>query len=245
MDAELNNICGDGSKLAALMAKGLEAGTIEETETLTQLSELSSRLLCRNRSREAARLFARTLLGDKDPMDPAVDAAAKVFLPSYFRHTSSGEEDASQMWVCKLFLHELPAAPGSTLCARFSLTEHADPAADPDADEEPQYDLSLTVMQVAPYKVGTARFALTFALADKRAAEAGEFALDDAQRARIGELQQMLGLTSSRWTPVGVLGVLLAAVGCAQMETNPCFTELLRAAREAHREELLASAGFF
>jgi len=42
-----------------------------------------------------------------------------------------------------------------------------------------------------------------------------------------------------------MLGVLLAGVCCGQMEVNECMALLLRAAREAHREELLASAGFY
>jgi len=179
-----------------------------------------------------------------------LEKASKALLPSYFRHTTAASDDeASQMWVCKLFLHGLPAAEGTSLCARFSLTEHADPAADPNAADEdevePQYDLSLQVMQVAPFVQGTSRFALSFALVDKRASEVGDFSLDDTQRQRLDELRQLLGLTSSRWTAVGMLGVLLAGICCGQMEDNECMALLLRAAREAHREELLASAGFY
>ena len=37
--------------------------------------------------------------------------------------------------------------------------------------------------------------------------------------------------------------MLLSAAGCAALDEQPCFTEVVRASREAHREELLASAG--
>ena len=52
----------------------------------------------------------------------------------------------------------------------------------------------------------------------------------------------MLGL-KSRFTPAGVLGMLLAGIGEQHLDNNECFARVLRAAKEAHREELLASAG--
>jgi len=243
---ELQNITTDGTSLVKLVSAGLDANSLEETATLEQISELSARLLCRNRSRAAVRAYGASLLADKGATDESLAAAAMAFTPSYFRHTTSGDDDATQMWVCKLFLSTLPAAPDTTLCVRFSLKEHADAAADADADEDDlQYDLSLTVMQVAPFVAGASRFALSFELMDKRPREAADFTLDDAQRQRLTELKSLLGLTSSKWTAVGMLGVLLAALGCGQMPDAGFFDELVRGAREAHREELLANAGFY
>jgi len=229
----MHSICGDSASLAALASAGLTDGTLEETATLERLAELSARLLCRNRSRAAALAYGRALVNEKSA---ELDAAVTALLPSYFRHNSKsgGEEDEGQVWVSKVFLHGLPAAPGTTLCARFSLSEQASTL----EDEVPLYDLSLKVLQVAP--TGGRSFQCSFDLVDTPAASAGEFTLDETQRAKLAELKAMLGLTSARWTAVGVLGMMLAAAGCAQMETTGCFKEVLRAAREAHREELLA-----
>lgn len=56
--------------------------------------------------------------------------------------------------------------------------------------------------------------------------------------------QGLLGLGSSRWTAVGVLGLLLAGVGCGSLDENECFGALLRQVRDAHRDELMHGAGF-
>ena len=243
---ELHGILEDGKTLAALAAKALETSTLEETATLEHISELSARLLCRNRARTAARNYGMALLCIK-VADDALESAARTLFPSYFRHTTSvGDGDAEQMWVCKLFLHALPGAPETTLCARFSLAEHADPGGGGgDAVEAAatQYDLNLQLIQVAPFVAGASRFAFSFALVDKHTADIGEFTLDDGQRARLNELRMLLGLTSGRWTSVGMLGVLLAAISSGQMDENPCFKEMQRATREAHRAELLAISG--
>ena len=244
---ELHGILEDGKTLAALAAKALETSTLEETATLEHISELSARLLCRNRARTAARNYGMALLCIK-VADDALESAARTLFPSYFRHTTSvGDGDAEQMWVCKLFLHALPGAPETTLCARFSLAEHADPGGGGGGDAveaaATQYDLNLQLMQVAPFVAGASRFAFSFALVDKHTADIGEFTLDDGQRARLNELRMLLGLTSGRWTSVGMLGVLLAAISSGQMDENPCFKEMQRATREAHRAELLAISG--
>ena len=78
---------------------------------------------------------------------------------------------------------------------------------------------------------------------DKRAAEAAEFALDEPQRHRLDELRAMLGLSSPRWTAVGVLGALLAGLGWGSLNENDAFSAVLRAAKDAHRDELLAASG--
>ena len=251
--AELRSIGGDGARLAALVKEGLETSCLEETERLEQIAELSTRLLCRNRARAAARAYGGALLGDKGgadaPEHAPLDAATRTLLPSYLRHTTSAAEDeASQMWVGKLFLADLPLSEGTSLCVRFSLSEHT--GSEPAAEETPAapalYDLSVQVLQVAPLvKPGGGRYALSWAYVDWRASDASEFALDDAARARLAELRAMLGLTNAKWTDVGMLGWILAALGTNAVEHVDAFAALLKACKDAHREELLASAGFF
>ena len=173
-------------------------------------------------------------------------AASKVLVPSYFRHTQSsgGEEDGGQtdLWVSKVFLHGLPNAPqpGMALCARFSLSARADLSFTTGA-EDALYDCSLKIMQV----VGPAdhKFTFSFALADLPASQATDWVLDEGQRSRLHELQGRLGLASGRWTSIGLLGATLAACGCEQLGGNPFFDGLVRACKEAHRQELLAQSG--
>jgi hypothetical protein len=238
---ELTTILGDSAALAEVASSGISKGTLEDTATLEVLAELSSRLLCRNRCRESASKFASAIAGSKDA--DKVLTATSAFLPSYFRHTqtSGGEEEGGQtdLWVSKVFLRELPKppTPGTVLCVRFSLSARVEAG---DGDGDPLYDLSLKVMQVAGPEH---KFAFSFGMADVPASRAAEWTLDEAQRGRLAELQGHLDLASARWTPIGLLGVLLSAAGCAQLDANPCFSEALRACKEAHREELLAKSG--
>ena len=240
---ELASILSDSKTLRDLAANALQADTLESTETLEQLSELSQRLLCRNRSRMAAAKFGHALLnsGGGSTADASVEAAAQTFMPAYFRHTTEGssEEEGGQtdLWVAKVFLHALPAAPeGTTLCARFSLSRVDG------GEEEPLYDLTLKLMQIAPFDAGATKYSLSFALADVTSAAAAEWLLDESQRSKLSVLQGLLGL-KGRFTPAGVLGIVFAGCGCGQLEENACFGEVLRAAKEAHREELLAASG--
>jgi len=143
---ELATILKDSAALTALATAGLEAGTLEETPTLELLSELSARLLCRNRARAATAKFGSACLGGGGggAADASVDAAARSLLPSYFRHEASeggaDDEGSTSLWVAKVFLHALPAAPeGTTLCARFSLQETSG------ATNEPLHDINLKV----------------------------------------------------------------------------------------------------
>jgi hypothetical protein len=237
---ELATIKSDPKALAALVSEG----ALESTATLETLSELSSRLLCRNRAREAFVKYGAALYGggDKKAEETPVDAAARTLLPSYFRHTAlSGDEGGTtDLYVSKVFLQGLPAAPeGTALCARFSLSARVNGAGD---DEPPLHDLSLKVMQIAPFDAGTSKFSFSFVLTDVTSAAAAEFTLDDSQRQRLAVLQQMLGL-KARFTPVGIFGLLLCGAGCAALDDNDCFTALVRASREAHRDELLAASG--
>ena len=62
--------------------------------------------------------------------------------------------------------------------------------------------------------------------------------LDEVQRHKLTELQALLGLSDSLWTPVGVLGFVLAAASCNQLEELRFFKDLLRSIREAHRDEV-------
>lgn len=236
---ELGVILGDAAALAALAADAsARAALLEETATLERLAELSSRLLLRNKARAAARAIC--MLAESAAHADRIDAATACITPAYFRR-SEGYDEGQTVWASKVFLHGVPGAPGTTLCVRFSLTESR-PA---DDDAEPTYDLALKAMQVAPFEVaeGGHRFTLSFGLQDASAERAAAFTLDDVQRAKLLELKGLLGFASGRWTAVGVLALLLAAAGCAAVEDNACFAGVLRAAREAHREELLANAG--
>ena len=58
------------------------------------------------------------------------------------------------------------------------------------------------------------------------------------QRHKLTELQALLGLSDSLWTPVGVLGFVLAAASCNQLEELRFFKDLLRSIREAPRDEV-------
>lgn len=240
---ELTTILRDSVLLAEHASSGIANGTLEDTATLEALSELSSRLLCRNRSRQSAIKFGSAITGGKD--NEKVAAAAKPFVPSYFRHTqtSGGEEEGGQtdLWVSKVFLHDLPQppTPGTVLCARFSLSARDAPAGG-EGEGESLYDLSFKVMQVAGPEH---KYALSFGMNDVLAVQGADWTLDEGQRAKLAELQGFMGLASGRWTPVGLLGMLLSAAGCAQLDANPCFVEVIRACREAHREELLAASG--
>ena len=46
------------------------------------------------------------------------------------------------------------------------------------------------------------------------------------QRHKLTELQALLGLSDSLWTPVGVLGFVLAAASCNQLEELRFFKVL-------------------
>ena len=237
---ELQKILSDSTELNELVASGLKNGTLEETARLESLSELSARLLSRNRCRLATAKFGSSLLADKHTEQ--INLAAGAMLPSYFRHeqTPPHEEEGGQtdLWVSKIFMHELAAPPqaGTVLCARFSLSASI-PAGQ---NDEPLYDLSIKVMQV---KGREHKYAFHFEFVDVDPAAAGDWILDDGQKAKLTELGEYLGLTGARWTPIGVFGVLLAAAGCAQLDENPCFSVLLRACKDGHREELLAQSG--
>ena len=241
---ELTTILKDSASLSALASAGLEAGTLEETASLELLSELSSRMLCRNRCRTAAAKFGASCVssGTSAP-DETIERAAACLLPSYFRHEATeggGEDGTSNLWVAKVFLHSLPTAPeGTTLCVRFSLQETTGGGSD-----EPMHDVNLKVMQIAPHVQGSVpKLSISFSLADVSSSEAAEWTLDDAQRDKLSVLAALLGLSTTKWTPAGVLGLLLAGCGCAQLDAHACFASMLRASKGAHRDELLARAG--
>ena len=108
---EFKVIVKDSETLGELAKGALEKGTLETTETLEQLSALSQRLLCRNRAREAFAKYGAALQGKADP---AIEAAAATLVPAYFRHTpgnSSDEDGQTDLWVSKVFLHEVTMVP--------------------------------------------------------------------------------------------------------------------------------------
>ena len=74
-------------------------------------------------------------------------------------------------------------------------------------------------------------------------AEAADWTLDEAQRDKLTVLAGLLGLSPTRWTPAGILGLLLSGCACAQLDGHACFAEMVKACKSAHREELLARAG--
>ena len=238
---ELANILKDSAALTALAKAGVEAGTLEDTATLESLSELSQRLLTRNRCRTAAAKFGAACVGGSSAAAPdaSIETAARCLLPSYFRHdTSEGDEGTINLYASKTFVHSLPTAPeGTTLCARFSLQETSS------GDDEPLHDFNLTLTQVAPFVQGAPKFSFTFAFTDTPASQAATWTLNEVQRDKLTILAKMLGLSTSRWTPAGVLGFVLAGCGCAQIDEHACFATVIRAAKEANREELLSRAG--
>lgn len=240
---ELATILRDSETLTTLAKAGIESGLLEETGSLELLSELSQRLLTRNRSREAAKKFGAACMGGSSSATPdaSLETASLCMQPSYFRRdTSEGDEGTTNLYVAKVFVHSLPTAPeGTILCARFSLQETSSSAGD-----EPMHDFNLTLTQVAPVvAAGAPKFSFTFALTDTPASQAATWTLNEVQRDKLTILAKMFGLSTSRWTPTGVLGFMLAACGCAQIDEHPCFSTIVRAAKDANREELLSRAG--
>jgi len=231
--ADLHEILLDSDRLCALVEAGLNT---DDTPTLERVAALSSRLLCRNRAREAAVRFGTALRVTKPGATTStLGVAAAAMWPAYFRH-STHDETGEDVYLSKLYLHGLPpgtaAAGGTSLCVRFSLASR---------DDEEMYDLSLKVLHLqAP--VGR-HFHFSFELADRPANDAAGWVLDEAQRHKLVELQALLGLSDSLWTPVGVLGFVLAAASCNQLEELAFFKDLLRSVREAHRDEVLEGGG--
>ena len=90
--ADLQEIMLDADKLRQLVEAGLEQGTLtDDTATLEKVAALSSRLLCRNRAREAAVRFG-TALRVTQHKTSTLDAAASSMWPAYFRHSRENEE---------------------------------------------------------------------------------------------------------------------------------------------------------
>lgn len=235
---ELRNILNDGENLKTLVNEGLQSGTLEDTAHLERLSELSSRLLARNRARAAVTKFCHQV---DHKHDGSAEVATACLVPSYFRRTQGSETSEGTVWSSKSFLNALPSAPdGTVLCVRFSLSALPSQT----VEDELLYDMTLAVVQAAPMvAAGGKKYNLAFEVADLSAARASEWTLDPVQRSKLEELCAMLGLSTLRWTPVGVLGMILAVAGGAQLDEEPFFSEMLRAVKEAHREELLARAG--
>ena len=227
--ADLQEIMLDSDRLCALVEAGLkERNLTDDTPTLERVAALSNRLLCRNRAREAAVRFGTALRVTKTGKTGTLDAAASAMWPAYFRHSRENDETGEDVYLSKLYLHGLPpggtaapggaaAAGGTSLCVRFSLASR---------DEEEMYDLSLKVLQVHPWEQKAHHFHFSFELADRPANDAAGWVLDEVQRLKLVELQALLGLSDSLWTPVGVLGFVLAAASCAQLEARghplPC-----------------------
>ena len=237
---EMNTILKDGAALKALCTAGLDAGTLEETPSLELLSELSGRLLCRNRSRAAAVKFGMACVSGAATEEKSISTAAASLLPSYFRQeTTADEGEGSNLWVSKVFLHGLPGAPaGTSLCCPFSLQENTTPSS-----EEPLHDLNLKVLQVTVPAGSDAKLSFSFSVNDVSVEQASDWTLDAPQRDKLTILAKMLGLNASRWTPVGVLGLLLSGCGCEKLDEHAYFSEVLRSSRAAQREELLANSG--
>ena len=126
---ELQRLLLDSEALRETATRAVEQNTLEETEMLQRLNELSGRLLTRNQARTAfARCGAQLLgkqAGDAKGGGPvaALEAATATIWPAYFRYTPYTEEEGQALWTSKLFLNALPCADGTTLCIRFSFTE--------------------------------------------------------------------------------------------------------------------------
>lgn len=235
---DLAEIMLDSERLCQLAKDGLEKGNLtDDTASLERLADLSSRLLCRNRAREAA-VKLGTALRVTQHTTSTLDAAAATLWPAYFRHSKENDETGEDIYLSKLYLHALPpkadrpeGEASTSLCVRFSLSSRGD---------EGMYDLSLKVLQVHPTEPHKHSFHFAFELQDRPANDAAEWVLDEVQRHKLVELQSLLGLTESLWTPVGVLGFVLAAASCAQLDELDFFKDLIRSVREAHRDEVLS-----
>ena len=236
--SDLAEIMLDSERLCQLAKDGLDKGNLaDDTASLQRLADLSSRLLCRNRAREAA-VRLGTALRVTQHTTSTLDAAASTVWPAYFRHSKVNDETGEDIYLSKLYLHALPPKPdrpegeaSTSLCVRFSLAAHGD---------EGTYDLSLKVLQIHPTDPHTHSFHFAFELQDRPATDAAGWVLDEVQRHKLVELQSLLGLTESLWTPVGVLGFVLAAASCAQLDELDFFSGLIRSVLEAHRDELLS-----
>ena len=235
---DLAEIMLDSERLCQLAKDGLEKGNLtDDTASLERLADLSSRLLCRNRAREAA-VKLGTALRVTQHTTSTLDAAAATLWPAYFRHSKENDETGEDIYLSKLYLHALPpkadrpeGEASTSLCVRFSLSSRGD---------EGMYDLSLKVLQVHPTEPHKHSFHFAFELQDRPANDAAEWVLDEVQRHKLVELQSLLGLTESLWTPVGVLGFVLAAASCAQLDELDFFKDLIRSVRESHRDEVLS-----
>ena len=198
----------------------------EDTESLERLAALSGRLLLRNKARDAAVRFGTALRTRSD-----LSAAAATLWPAYFKHSQENDETGEDVYTSKIYMHGLDKGE-TTLCVRFSLASR---------DDEGMYDLNLQVLQVHPFDAHQKhRFQFSFELQDRPADDAAGWVLDETQRHKLVELQ---GLGASLWTPVGVLGLVLSASSCAQLEELAFFKDLLRSVREAYRDEVLDSTG--
>jgi len=177
---------------------------------------------------------------DAKKREEAMESALASMWVTYCK-TEHSTEEGQTGYLTKMYLHGLVAGggPATTLCVRFALAEHV---AEEDGGDA-LYDVSLTVLQVKPFVSNSAKFTFSFAMQDTPAAAAGDWALDESQRARLLELHALLRLPPSMGTAAAMLGLLLASAGGAGLEKEPFFAEALSAARTAHREELLASGG--
>jgi len=233
---ELNQILDDPTTLARIAGDALGAGSLEETSTLTKLSEVTGRLLQRNNARQVARAFVDSI-SEKKRAGAALDAALDSLWVTSSR-AGYNREEWQRGTLSKFYLHGLTAGgsiPATTLCVRFSLAENIG-VDDPD---ESLHDLSLKVLQVHPFVANSAKFALSFTMQDTKVADAGGWSLDEDQRARLLELHALLGKPLPFGTAAAMLGFLLAAGGAKHLEKDPFMSEALRVAREAHREEML------
>lgn len=203
--------------------------------------------------------------------EEALDAVIAAIWPAYMRHTAGveGAEGSADVWATKLYLHVVPPAgaaahpggdtggdpraadgqgtalPGAppvppagilTLYVRFTLSRDLTTGS---------VDLSLQVGQLAPLSAGSGPgFNLSWSVedVDLDASDPPHWtAVDQGLRAKLSELQGMLGLARRpAWGPTGVLGLLLAA--CAGLPSCDSARQVLAQLRSAHREEMLAGA---
>lgn len=234
---DLREIIGDGEALRELAREGLENDSLQEQQSLERLTMLSGRLLNRGRARKAAQGFVERCLDKRaiSATQESLEAALKTIYPAYFRHSAYNEAEGKAIWLSKGYLYGLPGsqdgAQETTLSVRFSLGEF-------DGAEERTYDLQLQLLQVHPFVTSGPRFAFTFSMQDAVASEAGGWTLDEVQRGKLLELHALLGLRGA-WTPPALLGMMLSAVACGELDSLTFFTEVVGSARDAHREELL------
>ncbi|EOD20409.1 hypothetical protein EMIHUDRAFT_208237 [Emiliania huxleyi CCMP1516] len=204
---------------AAISASVLAA---EQLALVTRLQALSHRRLIRQHARAAAASFGGASSSGRDGGPEAALDACHVRGAS----PADGVVEEGGGGGVERVRATLAGAGAASLYVRFSL------ARDP---ERGTADLELQLQQIAPVSRAS-RCA-------GRPRDSGSppwTVLDDSLRAKLDEVQELLGLPPPVWGPAAVLGLLLSA--CAGLPGCDPAKSIAASLRAAHREEVLAAA---